>query len=84
MDKATIKDLKQFIVTTVEQKTAGLASKDDIASIIARLDENDLKQDEILNVIGEAMDRHDKALLSQASHIDDHERRILKLEKRTV
>jgi hypothetical protein len=49
-----------------------------------RLDENDTKQNEILNAIGEIQDAQGKAIYMHATFLDDHERRILKLEKYAV
>lgn len=49
-----------------------------------RFDENDNIQNEILNAIGEIQESQSKAIRRQADTIDNHERRILKLEKRTT
>jgi hypothetical protein len=61
-----------------------MATKQDLRVIHDRLDENDVKQDEILNAIGEVLDGQGKALHIQASHVDDHERRLTHLEKRAA
>jgi hypothetical protein len=75
MDDKNLKELKEFITNTVHQE---------IAPLVERFDENDLKQNEILNAIGEVQNTQSRALHVQASHIDDHQRRIVKLEKRAA
>jgi hypothetical protein len=75
MDDKNLKELKDFIANTV---------KEGMAPVVDRLNENDLKQNEILNAIGEVQDTQNRALHVQASHIDDHQRRIVKLEKRAA
>ena len=86
MNEATLKDLKQFITTTVREEISGV--REDITSletrINARFDENDIVQNEILNAIGEVQELQNKAIRRQADTIDNHEIRILKLEKRTA
>ncbi len=97
MNKEEINDLKQFITTTVREELVapidGLHQeisdvKTDlnhkIDGMIERFDENDLKQDEILNAIGEINEKQFKTIKIHADHIDNHERRIVKLEKRTA
>ena len=49
--------------------------------INSRLGDNDLKQDEILNAIGEAHEHQGRAVRIQADKIDDHERRLTRLER---
>ena len=69
-------DLKQFITTSVSQATAGLAtqesvdklaSKADLARVEGKLDDLNLKVDTIAD--------------SQAESIDDHEKRLTRLEQ---
>jgi hypothetical protein len=54
------------------------------AAIDERFAENAIVQDEILNTIGETQEGYVKALRAQADRGDDHEHRIVKLEKRTA
>ncbi len=86
MNEATLKDLKQFITTTVREEISGV--REDITSletrINARFDENDIVQNEILNAIGEVQELQNKAIRRHADTIDNHEHRIVKLEKRTA
>ena len=86
MNEETLKDLKQFITTTVREEISGV--REDITSletrINARFDENYLKQNEILNAIGEVQELQNRAIRRQADTIDNHELRIEKLEKRTA
>lgn len=79
MDEKALNDLKQFITTTVHQEISNLETKID-----TRFDENDTMQNEILNAIGENQELHSKAIRYQANNLDDHERRIVKLEKRVA
>ena len=86
MNEETLKDLKQFITTTVREEISGV--REDITSletrINARFDENDIVQNEILNAIGEVQELQNKAIRRHADTIDNHEHRIVKLEKRTA
>ena len=100
MNDETLNDLKQFITTTVHQEIFGVSQDitgihkeisgihQEITSletkINERFDENNTMQNEILNAIGETQELHAKAIRHQANTIDNHERRILKLEKRTA
>ena len=86
MNEENLNDLKQFITTTVHQEIAGVHQDitDLHQEIDSRFDENDTIQNEILNAIGEVQESQNKAIHRQAEVIDNHERRILKLEKRTV
>ena len=121
MNEATLKDLKQFITTTVREEISGVREevasireevagvrqevtgvheevtglhkevasvREDITSlekrINARFDENDIVQNEILNAIGEVQELQNKAIRRHADTIDNHEHRIVKLEKRTA
>ncbi len=86
MNEKTLNDLKQFITTTVREEITGV--REEITNletrINARFDENDAMQNEILNAIGEIQESQSKAIRRQADVIDNHERRILKLEKRAA
>ena len=107
MNEEALKDLKQFITTTVRQEISGVneridgvdekinsvreevaSVREEIASLETRIntrfDENDVVQNEILNAIGEVQELQNKAIRRQADTIDNHEIRILKLEKRTA
>lgn len=100
MNEETLNNLKQFITATIRQEITGvhkditnLETKIDARfdendkrfdAIDARFDENNTIQNEILNAIGEAQESQNKAIRHQADVIDDHERRIFKLEKSTA
>jgi uncharacterized coiled-coil DUF342 family protein len=86
MDEKALNDLKQFITATIHQEIASLETRIDtrFEAINARFDENDTMQNEILNAIGENQELHSKAIHYQANNLDDHERRIVKLEKRAA
>ncbi|MEI7917959.1 MAG: hypothetical protein WCH58_01095 [Candidatus Saccharibacteria bacterium] len=100
MNEETLTDLKQFITTTVREEISGVNERIDgvnaritslevrvderFDKIDERFDENDLKQNEILNAIGEVQELQNRAIRRQADAIDNHELRIVKLEKRTA
>lgn len=52
--------------------------------ILGRLDENDIKQDEILTAIEHRFQDHDRDLQLHRMQTHDHECRILKLEKKAA
>ena len=80
-----LNDLKQFIATTVSQQTAGLATKDDIKSLRDELKGEirsvDQKVDAIQDAVAEALTQTNEAL---DATVQDHERRLKRLEHRTV
>lgn len=49
-----------------------------------RFDDNDTILNEVLNVVGEIQEAQGKAIRLHADYIDNHERRITKLGKRTA
>lgn len=79
MNDDVIDDLKHFITVTVSQQISGLEQKVDGLErrINARFDENDEKLNEILDVLGQNQIQADERL-------DDHEQRIVKLERKAA
>ena len=75
MNDDTIQDLKQFIATTITQQTAGLATKEDMASLNNHLS---AKIDELSNSVADALESNNEANEAQ---LNDHEQRIKKLEQ---
>jgi hypothetical protein len=94
MDNAVITDLKLYIASTVD--TAIGTAVDSLSNTLrqeittlsdridARFDDNDTVLNEVLNVVGEIQEAQGRAIRLHADHIDNHEHRITKLEKRTV
>lgn len=99
MNEDVIADLKQFITTTVRQETASLATKDDLARLDVKIDgveqrltakidglEQRLgglekKVDQIQAAIGEAMSNETERV---DTRLDDHDRRLRRLEHRAA
>jgi hypothetical protein len=93
-------DLKQFITATVSQQTAHLATKADIDGVVQRIDlievkmatKEDLKDTE--HRLSEKMDRVQDAIaetltkaveaVDTTKKVEDHERRLTRLEHRTA
>ena len=80
-------------VSSIREEISGVNSRIDAVDskitsletrINARFDDNDVMQNEILNAIGEVQESQSKAIRRQADVIDNHELRIVKLEKRTA
>lgn len=65
-----IKDLKQYIDTSIGQRLDGLATKEDLKALERRMD---TKLDTVLDAVGERADAVDETQ-------KDHERRITRLE----
>jgi hypothetical protein len=74
-------DLKQFIEATVSQQVAGLATKDDIKALDTKIDRLDEKVDAIQDAIAETMTHANEAM---DATIQDHERRLTRLEHRSA
>jgi hypothetical protein len=66
MDNDQLDDLKQFILATVSQATANMATKDDLAHSIAQLDTTlddlDLKLDTIADTFNDRLNNHETRL----------------------
>jgi hypothetical protein len=66
MDNDQLDDLKQFILATVSQATANMATKDDLAHSIAqldtKLDDLDLKLDTIADTFNDRLNNHETRL----------------------
>ena len=87
MNDDTINDLKQFISATVSQETSQLRQdirqdiRHDIRYEIDKLDiKLSKKIDDLSQFVAEAMDNQSDATQTQ---LDDHEKRITKLETNT-
>lgn len=76
-------DLKQFIAATVSQKTAGLATKDDLRKLEQRLDD---KLDQVQTVVADALtsinDTHDATHRDYDERLRLHEQWIIKAAPR--
>jgi hypothetical protein len=84
MNEDQLNDLKQFIVATVSQATANIATKDDIANtatkddvttlgsqLSSQIHDLDLKVDTIAETLNERLDDHESRLTNleqQAAH----------------
>jgi len=62
MDEDTLNDLKQFIVATVTQATANMATKDDIARLEQKIDDLDLKVDTVSDTLNDQLNDHEQRL----------------------
>jgi uncharacterized protein Yka (UPF0111/DUF47 family) len=71
MNDDQLDDLKQFIVATVSQYTADMATKEDVANmatkqdvhqLIAKLDDLELKVDTISDTLNEQLNEQDSRL----------------------
>ncbi|MFI5212796.1 MAG: hypothetical protein ACHQTE_02435 [Candidatus Saccharimonadales bacterium] len=72
MNKDVIDDLKQFITAAISQQIDGLETRID-----NRFEDSNEKLNEILDVLGQNQQRVDDTL-------DNHERRIVKLEQKAA
>jgi hypothetical protein len=83
MDQTIIDDFKQFITATISQQFSNVATKDDIASLDQKIDVLDRKLsgkiDELQSSVATALDNSNDTVDDQ---LQDHERRIAKLEHR--
>ena len=74
MDEDQLSDLKQFIVTTVSQATAGMATKDGLQHLSKHMNRRfDELQDAIADTISTNADANDE-------RFDNLEKRVTKLE----
>ena len=73
-----LQDLKQFVTAAVSQATAGLATKDDIVRLEARVGE---VQEELSGVAGMVEDMHKKQE-DLIDNVNDHDVRIRRLERK--
>lgn len=74
MNDEVIQDLKQFISATISQQTAHLANKNDIARIEDKINE-------IQSAIEQSAIGYTTVVDEQ---VQDHEKRIIRLEQKTV
>jgi peptidoglycan hydrolase CwlO-like protein len=88
MNEEVIQDLKQFIEATVSQQMAGLATKEDVKALDAKIDRVDAKIDRldkkvdaIQDAIAETMTHANEAM---DATLQDHERRLTRLEHRSA
>ena len=81
MNDAVIADLKRFIDVTVSQRTADLATKEDVREIVSEATGKlvDEATNKILEAIGDTMSTHDEAVDEQLA---DHDRRLSRLEQK--
>jgi hypothetical protein len=86
MDNTQLDDLKQFILATVSQATANMATKDDIADMATKGDIQMLKGDiKRLEVKIDDLDlKVDTIADTLNDHLNDHELRLTKLEQHTA
>ncbi len=82
-------DLKQFISAEISQKTAHLATKDDLAQVENRLDTKiDGVRTELRTKFEELHSAIENTAIAYTSEVDvqvrDHEHRIKKLEQKTA
>ena len=79
MTKSHLNELKEFftstLAVTIKKEVGELRDE-----MNRRFDENDEKQNEILNAIGYRFNDHDVALMRHSTDILNHENRILRLE----
>lgn len=73
-------DLKQFIATTISQQTAHLASKADLVDLERRMTK---RMDEQFAAIADTLTEVVEAL-DAAEELEDHARRLVRLEQRTA
>lgn len=83
MNDETIQDLKQFIAATVSQQTSDIIKRLDgvderLDGIDTRLDRVETKIDDLSASVAEALDATHEVTHSQ---LQDHERRIVRLEQ---
>ncbi|HSX29448.1 MAG TPA: hypothetical protein VLE73_02715 [Candidatus Saccharimonadales bacterium] len=91
MDEDTITDLKQFIASTVSQHTSGMRDsiigelRSDIAKLDSKIDnveeKLEKKIDDLSTYVADALDTGNEEM---AKKLDDHEHRIVRLEKRVA
>lgn len=82
MNDDTITDLKQFITTTVSQQGSELRDeiREDTRNEIKKLDDKLSKKiDDLSAAVGEAIDVGNEAIETQ---VQDHEKRLTRLERR--
>ena len=78
-----LQDLKQFITATVSQQTAHLATKGDVSAIRADIKALDTKTDQAQDGVGDTLIKLTKAL-DVTNEVQDHERRLTRLEHRAA
>ena len=74
-----IDDLKQFITLSISQATSTLATKEDIASIKTDVSRLEQKIDSLQDAVSDAITTSNDATHEQ---LDNHEHRLVKLERR--
>ena len=75
MTKSQLNELKQFFASALKEGLSELRDE-----MNRRFDENDEKQNEILNAIGYRFNEQDAALMRHSTDILNPENRILRLE----
>jgi uncharacterized protein involved in exopolysaccharide biosynthesis len=86
MDDAVIADLKQFIAATVSQNTADIRGdvallKQDVAHLDDRIARLETKVDVLSQSVAEALDMSNEATQTQ---LDEHDRRLIRLEHKSA
>lgn len=83
-----LEDLKQFVGATVSQATANLATKDEISSFKADVNERfeaiDKRFDDVETQLNEIQNAVGAELVKAETTAQDHERRIQRLEARAA